>query len=224
MDGDEVARAGPAVAKRVEGRDAGAEQRRRLDRVEIVRHAGDRRDMGDEVRGVAAVAGHAGHLMHVLASESVVAPATGAVAAGAAEPPDAGARAHAPALDALADRVDCADHLVTGNARVSDARHEAFDGQRIAVADAAGLDANAHFLGAGDRDIPLLSLQRSARLADDHRAHLRHCRIPFNRRSLIMALGFRRTCGGDDLPTSVAARLILNRRPAPSLRLHRCRR
>ena len=60
VDGDDVAGAGAGMAKRVEGGDAGAEQRRRFDRVEIVRHVRDRGDMGDHVSRVAAVAGHAG--------------------------------------------------------------------------------------------------------------------------------------------------------------------
>ena len=77
----------------------------------------DRGDVGDHMRGVAAVAGHAGDLMHVFASESAVAPATAAIAARAAEPADAGARANAPALCARANRVDRPNDLVTGNPR-----------------------------------------------------------------------------------------------------------
>ncbi len=71
-------------------------------------------------------------------------------------------------------KLPSATRLVTRNARILDARHEALDSQRIAVADATGLDANAHFLIAGRGNVPLLGYQRSTSLADDHRAHLRH--------------------------------------------------
>jgi hypothetical protein len=37
-NGDDVAGAGPGMTERVEGGDAGAKQRRRLDRVEVVGH------------------------------------------------------------------------------------------------------------------------------------------------------------------------------------------
>src|SRR5208337_2837510 len=196
MNGDEIAGAGAAVAKSVESRDAGAEQGGRLDGVERVRHMRDGGDVGDEMRGVAAVAGQAGHLVHVLAGESSVAPAIAAIAARAAEPADAGARPDAPALDALAERVDHADHLVAGNARVRDARRQALNRQYVAVADAAGLHANAYPLGARDRKIPLLRHERPAGHADDHRAHLRHVSslsIEHRRQS---GAAFRRTWGG----------------------------
>src|SRR3984957_15545122 len=81
VNGDDIAGAGTGMAKRVEGGDAGAEQRRRFDHVEIVRHVRDRRDMGDHVGGVAAVAGPTADLVHVLAGESIVAAAAVAIAA-----------------------------------------------------------------------------------------------------------------------------------------------
>ena len=81
VDGDDVARARAGVAKRVEGGDAGAQQRRRFDRVEIVRHMRDGGSKGDHVGRIAAVAGDAGRVMDVLAGEGVVAPAVAAIAA-----------------------------------------------------------------------------------------------------------------------------------------------
>ena len=98
MDGDDIAGSCAGMTERVEGGDP-APARGQLDGVEVVRHMRDRRDMGDHMRGVAAVAAHAGRLMDILAGEGAVAPAMIAVAAGAAEPADAGARADAPALD-----------------------------------------------------------------------------------------------------------------------------
>ena len=148
------------------------------------------------MRGVAAVAGRPGDFMHVLAGESGVAPAAPAIAAGAAEPADARARAHCPALDALAERLDDADHLVAGNARILDARHETLHGENIAVADAARLHANAHLLPARERNVPLLRLQWSAGPLDDHRAHSRHvCSLSIEDGPKGGAV-FRRTCGG----------------------------
>jgi hypothetical protein len=72
------------------------------------------------VGGVAAVAGHAADFVHILARERIVAPAAAAIAARAAEPADARPRADAPAVVALADRVDDANHLVAWHARILD--------------------------------------------------------------------------------------------------------
>ena len=125
VDGDEIAGAGPGVAQSVEGGDAGAEQRRRFDRDrDRPAHARPRTHGRSYAwRSRRRGSPRSGRL-HVLAGESGVAPAAAAIAARAAEPADAGARADAPALDALADRVDDADHLVAGNARVLDARQQ----------------------------------------------------------------------------------------------------
>jgi hypothetical protein len=147
------------------------------------------------VGGVAAVAGHAADLVHILAGERIVASAAAAIAARAAKPADAGSVADLPGLDARADRVDDADHLMPGDTRILDDWVETLDRYHIAVADAAGLDANAHFLRARDRDVPLFGYERPATLANDYRAHLRHRRIPFDRDEPTHGLGFGPICG-----------------------------
>ena len=82
------------------------------------RHMGQRRGVGQHVGGVAAVARDAGRAADVLAGEGVAAPAIAAIAAGAAGPADPDPRADVPARDVGAERLDHADHLMTGNARI----------------------------------------------------------------------------------------------------------
>ena len=112
--------------------------------------------------------------MHILAGEGRVPPATAAVAARAAEPADAGALPDCPAMNLRSNRVDDADHLMAGNARILDAGKKALDGDGIAVADAAGLHADAHLAGARLGHLALHRLELPPDLRDDHRAHLRH--------------------------------------------------
>ena len=171
-----------------------------------------RGDMGDQMRCVAAVPGHPGHLVQVLACESGVAPATAAIAAGAAEPADAGARPDAPAADALAERIDDADHLVAGDAGVLDAGDEALHGQDVAMTDAASLDANAHFVTFRHGNVPLLRLQLSAGLVNRHRAHFRHLNGLLFERNGDLRLASRRRCGWSDSQSRRPARRAGNRR------------
>ena len=123
---------------------------------------------------IAAVAADAGRAMHILAGEGRVPPATAAVAATAAEPADADALPDCPAMNLRSNRVDDADHLMAGNARILDAGKKALDGDEIAVADAAGLHADAHLAGARLGHLALHRLELPPDLRDDHRAHLRH--------------------------------------------------
>ena len=191
MDGDEIAWAGVAVAERVEGGDPGAQKRRGLYGIEVIGRVRDGGDMGDHVRRIAAIARDAADFMHILAGETAVAPALAAISAGAAEPADAGGRADAPPFDAGADGVDDAHHLVAGNPRIPYSRPEALDRHHVAVADAAGANADPHFLRPRFGKVALLRLERSASLADDHRAHLRHRQVSFPERrgTLQAALG-----------------------------------
>jgi hypothetical protein len=127
-----------------------------------------RRDVGDHVCGVAAVAGHAADFVHILADKRIVASALATITARAPEPADARPRANAPALDVLADRVDDADHLVPWDTRILDDWEQPLDRDHIAVANAAGLDANAHLLRTRDRNVPLFGHEPPTPLPDDH--------------------------------------------------------
>ena len=92
-------------------------------------------------------------------------------------------------MDAFADRVDDADHLMAGNARVLDAGKQAQNRHHVAMADAASQDAKAHLFRTRDRNVPLFRLERPAFLPNDHRAHFRHCLIPFDRDEPSVAAG-----------------------------------
>ncbi len=102
---DQSACARAAAPQRVERRDAGAHQRRRFLRREIIRDPRQSRGTADEVIGVAAVGGHARNRL-VLAVDQVATPAGPAIAAVAAEPADADSLAHLPAVNAFTDSVD----------------------------------------------------------------------------------------------------------------------
>src|ERR1700733_1277410 len=178
---DDVAGTCARMTQGVEGRDARAEQRRRLDRIEVIREMRDRRSERDHMRRIAAIAAHSGHLVHVLASEARIAAARAAIAAIAAEPADAYALADAEAFDARTEGLDDANDLVAGNARMLDEGKELLHRQRVAVADAAGLDADQNLLGAGCGNVALFGHERPSSLVNDHRAHFCHCQISFGR-------------------------------------------
>src|SRR5262249_43557871 len=172
-DRDEVARPGAAVAQRVEGRHAGAHQRRGVWRGQLRGHPCEGRRGGDQVVGVAAVERDAGHLRAGLAGEEVAAAAVVAGEAVPGVPPDADALAGLPTLrDVLTHGVDRADHLVPRDAREGDAGPVALLGHRVAVADAAGLNPDPHgpWSRVGDRALDELEGPAGARdLGDTHR-------------------------------------------------------
>src|SRR5204863_282114 len=78
--GDDVTRPGAAVAKRIEGGDARAHQRRRLDGRQPVRDRSQRAGGRDQVVGIAAVVADAGNLERDLAGDEVA--AAGAMSCG----------------------------------------------------------------------------------------------------------------------------------------------
>src|SRR5580692_11105435 len=127
-----------------------------------------RRDVGDHVCGVAAVAGHAADFVPILADKRIVASALATITARAAKPAHARSRPHLPAVDALAKRVDDADHLVPWDTRILDDWEQPLDRHHIAVANAAGLDANAHLLRTRDWNVPLFRHEPHTPLPDDH--------------------------------------------------------
>ena len=168
-DGDEVARTGAALAQRVEGGDARAEQRRGVLRGQVVRDRGQRALRHHDVVGVAAVVGDAGH-QAVDAADHVAAPARVAVAAVAAEPADPDALAHLPGDHGLADGLDPSGDLVPGDPRVLDPRYPALDGEGVGVADPAGLHPDEHLARAGIAELPLGLLELRAGAGNLHHA------------------------------------------------------
>src|SRR5438477_46254 len=102
------------------------------------------------------------------------APAGIAIPAIAAVPADADALTRAPPGNSAADRIDAADHLMPGDARVLNVREQPLLGDAVAMADAAGLHLDANLAGGGLRDFTLDQLQRAVRLrnlCDPHRCH-----------------------------------------------------
>ena len=152
-----------AAAQRVERRDAGAHQRRRLLRRKTVRHPRQRPDTADEVIRVAAVGGHARDRL-VLTVDQVAAPARVAVAAVAAEPADADPLADVPPAHAVADRVDDTCDFVSGYNRKRHAGEVPVLRVRVAVADTAGLHLDANFPWSRLRSLPLVQLERATGL------------------------------------------------------------
>jgi hypothetical protein len=132
-----------SVAQGAEGGQAGAEQRRGIDR----RHAFRDRDEPARLRehdlGVAAILMNAGVALVQAAHEIPVA-AEVAVTAGAAQEPDTHPLADRPPADIGPQRVDPTDDLVARNARKGHAGKCGVDGRLVRVAHSTGLDANAH--------------------------------------------------------------------------------
>src|SRR5262249_9494439 len=135
---------GAAVAQRIERGDAGAHQRRRLDRREPIGDRGERAGGRDHVVGVTAVVADARNLERDLARDEVTAAARAAIAPVPAVPAQADPLAGFPTGHAGADVVDDAGDLVARGARILDARPDSLLRHRVAVADAAGLDLDAH--------------------------------------------------------------------------------
>src|ERR1700733_8112175 len=171
LNHNEVARPGPAVPKSVEGGDARAKQRRRLHFVEIQRHMGDRRSLGEHMAGIAAVPRHASRSRAIFASELFTAAAAPAVPARASEPADACPIANRPPRHVGPDRLYRADHLVAGHARILKTRQKTFDSHRITVANAAGMNSNQKLPSGGGRTLTFDSFEFSARSGHLHCNH-----------------------------------------------------
>src|ERR1017187_3296734 len=169
-----VARPRAAVSETVERGDAGAHQRRRFHRGQLLGHPRQRFGARDGVIGIAAVAGDAGDVCGRLAGEEVSAPAVIAVPAVSSVPAQTGALAGRPSGHAGADSIYNPDDLVPGNPRVRYTRKVSFLRQRIAMADSASLHLDSYRPGAGIRDLPFHALKGSPGLGNLHCAHLRH--------------------------------------------------
>src|SRR5262249_479958 len=108
------------------------------------------------------------------AGEELPAAAGVAIPAVAAVPPDADPLARLPPGDAGADRVDHPGNLMAGDLRVLKPRETTLLGDRIAVADAAGLHLDPHRPGGRLRYLPLDDLKRAFRAGDLRDTHHRH--------------------------------------------------
>ena len=143
QDDDGVASVRAAVAQGVEGGDAGAQQRCGIDVAKVVGDEGDGVGGGDYVVGIATIVVDTGDLL-VFAKHEVAAAAGLAVVAMAAMPAEANALAGLEDGNVGSDGIEYAGDFVAGNARKLDAGPHAQLGERIAVADPAGLNTNAY--------------------------------------------------------------------------------
>jgi hypothetical protein len=162
---DEVAGAGRAAAQRAEGRHARAGQRSGLCRAQSVGDAGKGVRRHDRGIGVAARVGPARHL-EPLAVDEVAVAAGHAGAAVAAEPADRHPLPGRPAVDVVADVVDAAGDLVTGDQGELHVREGGVDERRVGAAHAAGLDGDADLASAGLGQFALDDAERAAGLGD----------------------------------------------------------
>jgi hypothetical protein len=146
------------VAKRIEGRDPGAEQRRRFGGAKLVRDCGKRVGRSYHRLGIAAVVRDAGY-PQVAAVDEPPTPARLAMPAMPSKPADADALSDAPADYAGPECVDHASDLVPRDAWEGEALP--FDREAVAVAHAAGFDSDADLAGARLRNFALDQLERA---------------------------------------------------------------
>ena len=160
-DDDGVAGACSGVAQGVEGGDSCAEQRGGIGVVDAFRDESEGVGGGDDVVGIAAVVVDAADEL-VFAEDEVAATAGRTVVAVASVPAEADALAGLEEGNVRADGVDDAGNLVAGGARVLHAGPMAFFGERVAVAHAAGMHADADVTRARLREFLRYELERTA--------------------------------------------------------------
>jgi hypothetical protein len=110
----------------------------------------------------------------VLAENEIAAPAGIASETMAAVPSDADALAGFPVRNVGADSVDAAGNFMSRNAWILDAGPMAFFYERVAVADAAGLDFNPDLAAARLGNISFNEFESTAGFADLDSLHFRH--------------------------------------------------
>src|SRR5512132_519975 len=176
-NGHEIAWPRPAFAQCVVGGDASAQQRRRLRGREVIWDQRQRVGRRDHRLGVTAIIVDTGNAQ-VTAIHEIPAAAWLAPAAMAAEPADTDTRAHRPADDAAADRVNHPGDLVPRHDRIWHGGKQPLLGDRIAVTDATRLHFDAHFPRPGLRQFPLDQLEGAAFLSHLDNAYLRHHDLP----------------------------------------------
>src|SRR5229473_1837507 len=202
VHGDEVAGAGPTVAQRVEGGDAGAEEWCRGNRIERIGHGGECLLRRHHVFGVPAVIAEAAD-EPVLTQDEVARAAGLANAAVPAVPADPNPLARLPGGHALADGIHPSDHLMAGDPRVDHAGKLPFLDERIRVTDAASLDGDAHLAPSCVGDGLLDELEGRPWLRDLDGSHRPgHAELPPGAVSLFDAADAR------EEPGRAAARLL----------------
>jgi hypothetical protein len=173
LHGDQISGARACVAKGVEHRDAGAQQRRGFGRWEFVWDGGDCLGGGNQVFRVTAVMADAGNFS-VLAENEIAAAAGIASETMTAVPSDADALAGFPVRNVSADSVDAAGNFMSGNAWILNAGPMAFFYESVAVADAAGFDFNPYLAADGIGNISFDEFEITAGFADLDSLHFRH--------------------------------------------------
>src|SRR5882762_1062887 len=180
------------VSQGAERREPRAQQRRRIDRGQVVRDRHEPASLGDHHFGVSAIMMNAGIFLVPAVHEIAVA-AELAIAARPAEKPDTHALTDHPALDAGAKRIDPPDDLMAWDARPFDWK-QSFHCAGIRVADPTRLDADPHL--AGSRSMQCLFRQFQTAWAD--RLHCAIGRSDFHR----SPLNRRAKCRGPEISST----------------------
>ncbi len=152
LNGDQIAAAQPGVAKRVERGQPRTEQRGSVGRRNFIRDRGEGARFDNHDLGISAIGRHARN-DQVLAVDEIASAAWLAVPTLSAKPSDTDALADLPGADFLAEGVDAAGNLVTGNSWVGDPRKDVLHGCDIAMADTRSFDSNPNlpWTRLGDR-------------------------------------------------------------------------
>jgi len=172
-DGDQIARPRTAVAQGVVSRDPGTEHRRGFRGRELRRHRNECLERSQHVLRISPVVCNPWNLAP-LAGKKISAPARGAMAAVSTVPADAHTRARLPVRHIRADGIDQPDDFMPRNSWELEARICSLLGERIAVADTAGLHAEADLTATWLRDCALNHLKRRIgprNLNDSHPWH-----------------------------------------------------
>jgi hypothetical protein len=165
LHGYQIAGSSAGISQRVIDGDAGAKQRRGFVGRQIVGYKRNRFGGNDDILGVTSVGVDGGDLLK-LAVDEVAAAAGIAGETMAAMPSHADALAGLPLSYVRADGIDSSGNFVAGDAGILKARPASFLYDRIAVADAAGLDFDAHLAATGLGRRPFDNFKISTGFAD----------------------------------------------------------
>jgi len=170
LHGDQIAGACSGISQGVIDGDPGAEKWSGFWGGEVVGDRGYGFGWDDYVFCVASVEADAGNLL-VLAEDKIAAATGIAYEAVSAMPANADTLTALPEGDVGAYGVDAAGDLMAGNAWILNSWPVPFFYQRVAVADAAGFNLDAHLIASGLRRGALDDFEVSSGLADLHGFH-----------------------------------------------------